>query len=143
MNRLTRKTNKKDFGNKERVYYMYDDENTPEKFIEKYPYHLIDYVRFNECNEIINKLGRLEDLEKELGCPLEIVVKIMLGKIDEIVVNYSDSGGYATPYCEYTKAFVYGIYLEYNNEWVIGTQLCTIPIKDYGKTWFLEGEIDD
>lgn len=35
MNRLTRKTTKKDFVSKERVYYMHYDENTPEKFIEK------------------------------------------------------------------------------------------------------------
>lgn len=77
MNRLTRKTNEKDFGNKDRVYYMYDDENTLEKFIEKYPYHLINYVRFTDCNEIINKLGRFEDLEEKLGYSLEDAVEIL------------------------------------------------------------------
>lgn len=143
MNRLTRKTTKEDYERKAKSYWMGEDESTSEQFLEKYPYTITKGFRFHSFNEYLNKLGRLEDLEEELGCPLEVVVKIMLGKIDEIVVNYSDSGGYATPYCEYTRAFVDGIYLEYNDKWVIDTQLCTIPIEDYHKEWWQKGEVNE
>lgn len=34
----------------------------------------------------------LDETEKKFGCPLEIIVKIMLREIDEIIVNYGDAG---------------------------------------------------
>ena len=38
-----------------------------------------DYIRLatKDKQEFINKLGRLEDLEEELGCPLDVVFKAL------------------------------------------------------------------
>ena len=33
------------------------------------------YVEYGTEEKIVNKLGKLEDLEEELGCPLEVLVK--------------------------------------------------------------------
>lgn len=91
--------------------------------------------------EIKSKLGRLEDLEEELGCPLEVFVGIMLGKITEIVVNYSDAAGYEPLYEELTIAYVSGIIESYEHRCLcVETNLCDVPIKDYQKNWWLKGE---
>lgn len=100
---------------------------------------------FDYCGgreEIINKLGQLEDIEEELGCPLEIITGIMLRKINEIYVNYGD-GGYNSPYEDICKASVDGLYddenyLSYNSNWVIETNLCPVPLKDYKTAWWLK-----
>ena len=62
MNRLTRRTTRNDFESKNRVYWLEANESSFSNFSKTYPYHSINYVRFDDCNEIINKLGRLEDL---------------------------------------------------------------------------------
>lgn len=38
-----------------------------------------DYIRLptKDKQEFINKLGKLEDLEEELGCPLEVIIKAL------------------------------------------------------------------
>lgn len=113
-----------------------------------------DYKKWIQCigyynkknaqrlTEITHKLGKLEDLEEEIGCPLDIFMNITLGKITEIIVNYSDAGGYDSLYEELTLAKVSGIIESYEH---IGclcleTNLCDVPIKDYKKTWWLKGE---
>lgn len=134
MNRLTRKTNEKDFGNKDRVYYMFVDENTPEKFIEKYPYHLIDYVRFFDCNETVNKLGRFEDLEEQLGCPLEVVLEALKNGIYCVDNDNQVIRKFKAPLCfnSTSKEFYWS-----------GNIIGYPDLKDYGKTWFLKGEKND
>lgn len=95
--------------------------------------------------KIVHKLGALEDLQEELGCPLDIFVNIMLGKITEIVVNYGDAGGYEPLYEELTTAYVSGIIESYEHVGCLclETNLCDVPIKDYGKNWWLKGEKDN
>lgn len=73
--RLTRKTNEKDFVSKESCYYLYEDEDTKEKFLEKYPYAADQWPRWIDNNAYISKLGRLEDLEEKLGYSLELAVE--------------------------------------------------------------------
>lgn len=92
--------------------------------------------------EAIQKLGKLEDLEEELGCPLDIFINIMLGKITEIVVNYSDAAGYDSLYEEFTIAYVSGIIESYEHPGCLclETNLCDMSISDYGKNWWLKGE---
>ena len=149
--RLTRKTNEKDFENKERVYYMYDDENTPDKFIKKYPYHLINYIRFDDCNEIINKLGRLEDLEEELGCPLPLIFDAIKKGI--VVKPYEDEYGYITLWnsrketeldTTVSKLDFEEPELLFFDSWVFscssGCYRGCVRLKDYQKTWWLKGE---
>ena len=97
---------------------------------------------FDDYNRCVDKLGRLEDLEEKLGCPLEVFVGIMLGKITEIVVNYGDAGGYEPLYEELTTTNVSGIIESYEHPscLCLETNLCDVPINDYGKNWWLKGE---
>ena len=44
-----------------------------------YNYEL-DYSR-DEISKIICKLGKLEDLEEQIGCPLDVVIKAMTSQI--------------------------------------------------------------
>lgn len=92
--------------------------------------------------KIQHKLGKLEDIEEEIGCPLDIFMDITLGKITEIIVNYSDAAGYDSLYEELTIAYVSGIIesYEYPGCLCIETNLCDVPIKDYKKTWWLKGD---
>lgn len=109
--------------------------------LSSYGYRTCEYL-LNGTPRVkaLNKLGKLEDLEDELGCPLEIVSKILLAKIDEIIVNYGD-GGYGSPYTEYIPASVSNnIYHDIRKGIVIETNICEIPLKDYGVNWWLKGE---
>ncbi len=126
MNRLTGKINE---NNNYAVCCPKQDKNA-----------LVDTVQ--NC---INKLGKLEDLEEELGCPLDIFVNIMLGKITEVVINYSDAAGYDSLYEELVRTEVSGIIESYNypNCLCLETNLCDVPIKDYHKNWWLKGEKDN
>ena len=38
--------------------------------------------------QIVQKLGRLEDLEEQLGCPLDVYVKIQLGLVDKVYIKW-------------------------------------------------------
>lgn len=96
-------------------------------------------IKHKQC---VNKLGKLEDLEQDLCCPLEIVLKIMLRKIDEIIVNYGD-GGYGSPYTEYITANTSNIYYDIRKGLVIETNICDIPIKDYKVNWFLKENLSE
>lgn len=79
-----------------------------------------------------NKLSNLEDLEDELGCPLDVVFKAL----KEGVMTY-----------DYEKQPVFTSHLDlsygfYNSQ---GEELLTlhnwsyaVALKDYGKTWWLK-----
>lgn len=98
--------------------------------------------------DVSTKLGKLEDLEEELGCPLEVFLGLATHNIDEIFIEYDDfSGNYASPYCtdeDIVKANVCGFYD--NNEidglskpeWLIETNLGTFPLSDYKKHLWLK-----
>lgn len=81
--------------------------------------------------EIFNKLGRIEDLEEELGIPLEVLFKALK---EGIIIN---SNGILRN--------LSGIVLRYNSyfeccffEYGMGT--AKVKLKDYGKTWALTKE---
>ena len=82
----------------------------------------------------INKLGRLEDIEEELGCPLEVVFKaiedgvyIEVEHLPDVIerprLYYSDDNK-----C-YCLEMLYGEYV--------------VKLSDYKKTWWLKGEKDE
>ena len=94
------------------------------------------------------KLGKLEDLEEEIGCPLEVVLGFLTHSITEIIIEYDHfSGNYASPYCtdeDIVKAYVSSIY-DRNEidgiskpEFVVETNMGTFPLSDYKKTWWLK-----
>jgi hypothetical protein len=86
----------------------------------------IEEVEFllNELNE----LKRLKDIEKELGCPLEVVFKVLLKKegIRTIKNNIY---------------YVYKIVRMSNGHLAFELELAQyFFLKDYQKTWWLKGE---
>ena len=95
-----------------------------DEFGNEHQYKTRDY-----CH--IDKLGRLEDLNEELGCPWEVVFK----KIKELELQYPFS---LISICKW------------NGKWSIleieqireDDFACYVKcyLKDYGKTWWLKGE---
>ena len=81
----------------------------------------------------INKLGRLEDIEEELGCPLVVVFKALKDGIVDIEnhehrhIHLRDNGTSNCP-----------------KGWIFHTFHFTyeFSLSDYQKTWWLKGEKD-
>ena len=86
-----------------------------------------DYKPFNYRQLIHTKLGKLEDLEEELGCHLEALIKSLLeGGIIE-------NDGYG--------AQLTGLAINGDGSLsLIAINGDHYDLKDYGKTWWLEGE---
>jgi hypothetical protein len=100
------------------------------KFNGEYYHKEAKTIMFN--NEIdyntIQKLGKLEDIEEELGCPLEVVFKVLLKKegIRTIKNNIY---------------YVYKIVRMSNGHLAFELELAQyFFLKDYQKTWCLKGE---
>lgn len=131
MNRLTRKTTKEDYERKAKSYWMGEDESTSEQFIEKFPYTITKGFRFHSFNEYLNKLGRLEDLEEQLGCPLEVVLEAFKNGFYCVDNDNQVIRKFKAPLCfnSTSKEFYWS-----------GNNIGFPDLKDYGKTWFLKGE---
>ena len=85
--------------------------------------------------EIYTKLGKLEDLEDELGCPLDVVCKLRTE--ESIIVK-----GYGN---EFETWETDDFYLIWGKEPYIEIMKGCEPfrsykLKDYGKTWWLKGD---
>ena len=93
-------------------------------------------IPFNYSNyheDVFVKLGKLEDLEDELGCPLDVVFKAL--KDTYIWIIHKDKTDYSVDFC-----------LEnYSGKWYISSYdkaelyLC----KDYKKTWWLKEDLSE
>lgn len=87
-----------------------------------------------DFNELAQKLGQYEDLEEELGCPLEVREKTLNSfycpkfENDKKLYTYYV---YAFNNEELFIRLIYSQYDEYYNEET------TVLLKDYGKTWAL------
>ena len=108
-----------------------------------------DYIKLatKDKQEFINKLGKLEDLEEQLGCPLEVVAQALsigfyidINKVeidpplenttDELLLVNCPKDFRLNLWYERIEVASFGHYLE-------------IYLKDYKKTWWLkkdEGE---
>ncbi len=100
-----------------------------------------------EISNIIVKLGKLEDLEDELGCPLEIVLNLIKNsnKLDE---HYHTQD----IWFEYEGQVIYGSFLRLgfeDNKFVFyveanlpnsiyDIETTILYVKDYKKTWWLK-----
>ena len=115
-------------------------------------------VQNDACYELyaINKLGKLEDLEDELGCPLEVVFKALNEGIiinEEGFVNSAydnktfnkENDSYYDDLTLYNTGV--GYYFEDTSspygDPECGDIGCWVDLKDYQKTWWLKGEKDD
>lgn len=85
----------------------------------------------NAIQNCINKLGKLEDIEEELGCSLEIIFKAL-----EESIIYFDNGMYSVEFCleNNSGTWYFSIYDNLTNNKDI------VYLKDYRKTWWLKGE---
>ena len=82
----------------------------------------------------INKLGRLEDIEEELGCPLEVVFKAMKQGYIYVYDNHYNFDDYTK-----TKAKI-----TFNNDkFYIGFARNTRRLQDYQISWWLKREKDE
>ena len=97
-----------------------------ERLTEKVNGEYIHKVHKFCLNDCYKKLGKLEDIEEELGIPLEVLFKAMK---DGVYIK------------EITKYVRVDVILKFNEEkgWFLKDFGCYIYIlKDYGKTWWLE-----
>ena len=89
------------------------------------------YYEPNASNyyDIVVKLGQIEDLEDELGCPLEVIASktAMVVKNDSILempimaIGFNDGTIY------------------FGSSW----KFITRNLKDYKKTWFLSSDLEE
>ena len=94
-------------------------------------------IKSNEILEldVIHKLGRIEDLEEELGCPLDVVFKALTEGV-HIQAEFLDLT---------IKDFVLRPRLYFSNDFKCycletGYGANMIKLKDYQKTWWLQGD---
>ena len=80
---------------------------------------------------IVEKLGRLEDLEEELGCRLEVVFKALK---DGII--YFEDNTYSVDFGLENNSGSW-FFTIYDN---LTSNKDIIHLKDYQKTWWLKGE---
>lgn len=137
MSRLTRKTDGRDyymeckayelmqehFGNSSDTFY-----ENPEDYYNEYPYQAA--ICGNEEERLI-KLGKLEDIEEELGCPLEVVFKALKEGIYCVDYDNQIIRKFQAPLCfnSTSKQFYWS-----------GNNIGYPDLKDYQKTWWLKGE---
>ena len=87
--------------------------------------------------EVMNKLGKLEDIEVKIGCPLDVVFKAIEDgiwfKSDDFITKNLEKDLATRPRLYYSDDFKC-----YRFE--IGFGLHYVALKDYGKTWWLKGD---
>lgn len=104
------------------------------KFNGEYYHKKAKNLMFNNDTDynVIQKLGKLEDIEEELGCPLEVFVNIF--KYGVIV---SDDNYEAKGFSEWQQQ---NIEIDIKNKCFSVYCIGTWKFRDYRKTWWLEGE---
>ena len=99
-------------------------------------------IKHKQC---VNKLGKLEDIEDELGCPLEVVFKALKDK--DIIIKHTY--GLDEPIeklkthritgLQFNKTdFVFWLY-----EDIVTDLEFDVNLKDYKKTWWLCSDLED
>lgn len=113
-----------------RLTKKYDDNSGYEILENNTTCNTMYDVPWTDVENCVDKLGRLEDLEEELGCSLDVVFKalnegiyIATEKIDFFLrprLYFSDD------YKNWCFELAFGGYV--------------VHLKDYQKTWWLKGE---
>ena len=89
----------------------------------------------NVRRDIYNKLGKLEDLEQDLGCPLDVVFKAL----KEGIV-YEENNKFITDKCIALH------FIAYEKEWALIYDIDFMYshlLKDYKKTWWLKEDLSE
>lgn len=107
------------------------------RLTEKVNNHNYIYKGLNPaiCEDIMDKLGKLEDLEESIGCPLDVVVKLF--RQDFIYFKYLSN--VQTMKVKVIKGLSYGS----NPGWYFtciydNVDFIYISLRDYKKTWWLK-----
>ena len=137
------------------------------KFNGEYYRKDADTIMFNSETDYnaIQKLGKLEDIEEELGCPLEVVFKA-IDKGIKTKKHYDLGSGQefkeyievVEPHLTFTSVGLDWLdeneyFQDYANEWCFHFKdyryieneendeyECLVKLSDYQKTWWLKGE---
>ena len=137
------------------------------KFNGEYYRKDADTIMFNSKTDYnaIQKLGKLEDIEEELGCPLEVVFKA-IDKGIKTKKHYDLGSGQefkeyievVEPHLTFTSVGLDWLdeneyFQDYANEWCFHFKdyryieneendeyECLVKLSDYQKTWWLKGE---
>ena len=103
------------------------------RFNDNSGYEIEEYgAKYNEVKldayfDAVDKLGKLEDLEEQLGCPLEVVVEAL--KYGIYCANM--------PREELTKYFDLKLSNRYN-EWYLGNDIMAVNTKYYKVLFWLK-----
>ena len=91
--------------------------------------------KYSKLDQVITKLGKLEDLEQELGCPIEVLFKAIKNEIYVYDVNSN-----CRKVIKEEPTFI--LDKEINKKKSFGFVITGryIYLKDYGKTWALTKE---
>lgn len=99
--------------------------------------------------EIYTKLGKLEDLEEQLGCPLEVVFKAIENGI--VIIGDLKENGDITLWLNTTSVVLIGEKRDFEeprlikyDKWAFscesGSYSGCVSLDDYGKTWWLASD---
>ncbi len=96
-----------------------------------------DYYPLGNIVDIVDKLGKLEDLEELLGCPLEIVITpyFKRGKLEVFYHNKMREVIRVVAFEEATRPYMEIFYRDNEKE---KFKVKTIWLDDYKKTWWLK-----
>ena len=87
--------------------------------------------------EVMNKLGKLEDIEDKLGCPLEVKEKTLDSFYCPKFENDEELHTYYVYAFNNKELFIKLIYNQYDECY---NETTTILLKEYGITWWLKGD---
>lgn len=101
---------------------------------------------FDQLQNIYNKLGKIEDIEAELGCPLEVVFKALMKGFYLKTIKGNIEHLYFDDISIYYETFY-----KWENEsyiidevcMVIGSYYDKVKLKDYKKTWWLKEDLSE
>lgn len=106
------------------------------KFNDNSGYEVEEYgskyseVKLDAYFDAVDKLGKLEDLEEEIGCPLEVRCRIVT---DSVI--YDENG------VDYKVVYIYKEHFDCENPFdnEMGyCDLCAFSWADYKETWWLK-----
>lgn len=97
----------------------------------------------HNTDEVIHKLGKLEDLEEQLGCPLEVFFKWLKA---DYVYAYSEERKEFERFTNYAldemfnkKEMIFQLVdYEYDDDFGGGAVFMELKLSDYKKTWWLK-----
>lgn len=91
--------------------------------------------------KVINKLGKLEDIEEELGCPLEVMIKALNDGINVVCFDEKIHFHSSPSLNKYDEFYFSETYYPYGDSCCDATDdSYQVKLSDYQKTWWLKGE---